>query len=126
MRGEFLRERAEKFLDTAIMIYEKGYYDLSAFALEQSCQLFLKYTLWKKLGDYPKTHSLINLLEELKEGIPEKHSIIGDFINENRDIINALEMAYLESRYFPGIFFKEQIEKMINFVVKFKEFLKSV
>ncbi len=78
------------------------------------------------MSDYPKTHSILTLLEELKEAIPEKDSKIEEFIKENKEIINNLEMAYLESRYFPGIFLKEQIEKMINFVIKLKDFLANL
>lgn len=122
-RGDFLKEKADRFFETALHLYSKEYYDLSAFNLEQAIQLHFKYTLWQKLGDYPKIHSLFELFEALKEAIPEKQKEIQLLIEKNKEMINDLELAYLESRYFPVRFFKEQIERMINFVKCTKEFL---
>ncbi|MDW7971178.1 MAG: HEPN domain-containing protein [Nitrososphaerota archaeon] len=38
-------------------------YDLVLFHIEQSLQL--KYLIYKKLGDYPKTHSIIRLIKDI-------------------------------------------------------------
>jgi HEPN domain-containing protein len=123
-RGEFLRERAEKFLKFAKEFFERGEYEFSAFHLEQSVQLFLKHALWKKLGDFEKTHSIMELLDDLKEVSfnPEK---IEEFKGENRETIRNIELAYIESRYFPVPYFKEQIERMLNFVEELKEIIKN-
>ncbi len=48
--------------------YEKEYYDLFAFNLEQALQLLLKFTLLQKLGDYPKIHNLFEIFERFKRG----------------------------------------------------------
>ncbi len=41
---------------------------------------------------------------------------IKKFIQENEEIINDLNIAYIESRYLPVQFSKEQIDRMFNFV----------
>jgi HEPN domain-containing protein len=46
--AEVLRERAEEFLRNAEELFQKRVYDLSAFNLEQYCQLMLKYKLLVK------------------------------------------------------------------------------
>lgn len=121
-----MKEKSDKFFENALFLYEKEYYDLSAFNLEQALQLLLKYTLLQKLGDYPKIHNLFELLEALKEAVPEKEKEILLMVEKNKEIINALELAYLESRYFPVRFFKEQIEKMINFFEETRDFLQKL
>ncbi|WP_338599100.1 HEPN domain-containing protein [Sulfolobus tengchongensis] len=41
----FLKERAEKFLITAEFNFQKGFYDLVLFNVEQYIQLYIKYLL---------------------------------------------------------------------------------
>ncbi len=97
--------------------YEKEYYDLFAFNLEQALQLLLKFTLLQKLGDYPKIHNLFEIFEALKEAIPEKE--IQLMVEKYRETINAFQLAYLESRYFQVRFFQEKnILKIIRTYVK--------
>jgi HEPN domain-containing protein len=45
---EFLKEKAKKFYSNAKDLFKKGDYDLCAFNLEQSCQLYIKYLIAKK------------------------------------------------------------------------------
>jgi len=52
---EFLKEKSRKFYLNEIYLFKNCDYDLSAFSLEQSCQLLLKYLIVKKVGDCPKT-----------------------------------------------------------------------
>ena len=55
--AEFLLRRARAFLENAEQLYERGWYDLAAFNVEQAVQLLLKYKLLLLVGDYPRTHS---------------------------------------------------------------------
>ena len=55
---EYLLERSRRFLETARIQIERGFYDLAAFSLEQSLQLFLKAELLKLKVDYPRTRRL--------------------------------------------------------------------
>lgn len=61
---DFLKERAIEFWETAQYLFEKGRYNLSAFNLEQAIQLWLKYLIGKKVGEWPKTQYLNELIEE--------------------------------------------------------------
>lgn len=65
MRGkfDFLKERAEQFLKEAEYDMQCQNLELCAFHLEQSCQLFLKYTLGIILGDFPHIHNLLHLMK---------------------------------------------------------------
>lgn len=60
-----LKKRARAFLDSAKADFERGDYDLVLFHVEQFLQLYLKYLLYLKLGDYPKTPSVTRLREIL-------------------------------------------------------------
>jgi len=121
--SEILKIRAERFLDTAKHQYQKGYFDLCAFSLEQAVQLFLKYSIWKILGDFEKTHKISELLNSYKIASKEEKEI-ETLQKEFEETINDLEVAYIESRYIPATFTKRQIEKMFDFVEKLKEILK--
>jgi HEPN domain-containing protein len=113
--GEILKIRAERFLETARDLYKKEYYDLCAFNIEQAVQLFLKYEIWKILGDFEKTHKISELLEHYKITSGKVKEI--DNLKENyKQTIYDLEIAYIESRYLPAQFLKEQIDLMFKFV----------
>lgn len=120
--SEVLKERAERFLENAKDLFKKEYYDLCAFNLEQSAQLFLKYALWKILGDFEKTHSLHRLLKSYGK-ISKKEKEIKSLFKKYEEVINDLEIAYIEARYIPAIFTKRQIEKMFQFLEELKEIL---
>jgi HEPN domain-containing protein len=122
--GEILKIRAEKFLETARDLYKKEYYDLCAFNIEQAVQLFLKYELWKILGDFEKTHKISELLEHYKIASGKVKEI--DNLKENyKQTIYDLEIAYIESRYLPAQFLKEQIDLMFKFVEDLLNILKN-
>jgi HEPN domain-containing protein len=121
-RGEFLRDRAERFLRNARDLFAREEYDLAAFNLEQSSQLFLKHALWKKLGDFEKVHRISLLLEDFREVSKDKRAV-DSFIAAHKEVIADLEMAYIESRYLPAQFFPEPVQKMIDFVEQLKGFI---
>ena len=123
-RGEFLKDRAERFLRNALELFQRDEYDLAAFNLEQSVQLFLKYVLWKKLGDFEKTHEISKLLDDFKEVSAQKPKI-SELISTYQEVIADLELAYIESRYLPAQFFKNQVEKMADFVQKLKSLIEQ-
>ncbi len=113
--GEILKIRAERFLETARDLYEKEYYDLCAFNIEQAVQLFLKYEIWKILGDFEKTHKISELLDNYKIA-SGKVKEIDDLKEKYKQTIYDLEIAYIESRYLPAQFLKEQIDLRFKFV----------
>lgn len=120
-KGEFLRERAEKFLKNAKNLFNDEDYDLAAFNFEQAAQLFLKYYLFISTGSYPFSHSIEELLLETSKVHHEKEKI-DDILENQKEMLKDLEETYISSRYLPSSFFKNQVEKMGKFV----EFLKEI
>jgi len=93
----YLLERSRRFLITAEMQIERGFYDLAIYSLEQALQLYLKACLLKLGVDYPRTHSVRRLLELIyrltgSEGIKR---VLVDYAIE----LGVLEDAYITSRY---------------------------
>ncbi|AKG90895.1 putative conserved protein related to C-terminal domain of eukaryotic chaperone, SACSIN [Geoglobus ahangari] len=117
---EILRDRSEKFLKNARHLYETGIYDLAAFNIQQSVELYLKYRLFLLAGDYPKTHSIKKLLRELGK-IAGKTEDVEKFMKENIDRISNLENAYITSRYIPSEFEKVEIENMLDVAEKIRK-----
>ena len=93
----YLLERSRRFLITAEMQIERGFYDLAIYSLEQALQLYLRACLLKLGVDYPRTHSVRRLLELIyrltgSEGIK---GVLVDYAIE----LGVLEDAYITSRY---------------------------
>jgi len=121
---KLLKERAEKFYFYGIEAFKKGDFEISAFNFEQAAQLYLKYTLSLLIGDFPKTHELRRLMEEIIKVTQNKK--LSKLLNEQQNVISDLEVAYLTSRYLPATFYKKQVENMKNFVDELKEILKTL
>jgi len=120
--GEILKERGDDFVRLAEYAYKRKRYDLAMFNLEQAIQLYLKYKIWQKLGDFEKTHSITKLLKDFGK-VYKKSKEINKFIKENSSLINDLEVAYIESRYLPAQFFKEDVDKAFEFLNKLKNLI---
>jgi len=110
-----LKKRARAFLESAKADFERGDYDLVLFHVEQFLQLYLKYLLYLKLGDYPKTHSVTRLLRDLRK--VRRETVLDKFYDENLEMINLLEEAYITSRYLP----REYDEEIARRALKFAE-----
>jgi HEPN domain-containing protein len=93
----YLLERSKRFYETAVMQIDKGFYDLAAFSLEQSLQLFLEACLLKLGIDYPRTHSVRKLLDIMLKVTGKKE--VEDILNRFSLELGALEDAYITSRY---------------------------
>jgi len=92
------------------MDFENRDYDLALFHIEQFEQLYSKYLLYKRIGDYPKTRSLLRLLSNLVR-------IYGDcglreFIDKYLEGLYLLEDAYISTHYLPRAY-DEYIAKRI-------------
>ena len=94
-----LLERSRRFLITAEMQVEKGFYDLAAFSLEQSFQLYLKAMLLKLGVDYPRTHSVRKLLE-LTCRLTDSEEIRRT-LSEYAVELGSLEDVHITSKYIP-------------------------
>ena len=117
---EFLKENAEYFERKAFeAIKEKPKFVL--FFAGQALQLYVKYILAKELDDYPKTHNLRILFQKLAK-IDAKAE---KFYDENADIFDLLEEAYITARYLDKEYSVKSAEKALALLEKFKEEFKK-
>lgn len=103
---EKLKKRAEDFFEEAKLDFKLQKFDLCIFHLEQATQLFLKSFLLRKIGDFPKTHELLELFNEC-EKVEEK---LKEIKKRNLLVISLLRDAYIASRYLPRSYSKEECE----------------
>ena len=90
-----LKRKAGEFLEGAGRALDSRQFDLSCFLYEQALQLTLKSALLAKAGDFPRTHSLRELLSEFREDVPA----VEGFVGRNRARVSSLEDAYVLARY---------------------------
>lgn len=109
-QSQFLKKRAKEFWERAIEDLEKGRYNLCALDVEQAVQLWLKYLIFQKAGDFPKTHYFSKLIITLTEIYDS--SLISNFYQANILQFTSLEDAYLTSRYLPKEFSKQEAEQL--------------
>lgn len=126
MKVDFLKKRAEEFLKGFKYYFKERDYNLAAFNLEQTAQLYLKYYLFLRLKDYPRTHSLETLLKALTKAYPHKKGQIEKILEKDASIIGDLEQAYLTSRYLPVEFSQRRIKNMERFTRELIQFLKEI
>ena len=120
---ELMKKRAIAFLEVAKYSLKQDNYDIAAFNAEQAAQLYLKSTLLELIGDFPRTHSMIFLLKELRR-INEKE--VDEFIQENKRGLHNLEDTYLTSRYFYKVFDKEDGEYLVSLAEKVISFCEKL
>ncbi len=121
MDYSYLKENADRFLENAEYLFNNGVHNLSAFNIEQAMQLYLKYFLAVKLGDFPKTHSLKRLFMEIKDMCLEAYNIFDDNIN----IVGDIESAYIASRYFPTEFLEKEVSNMLSVANEIRRAIES-
>lgn len=117
---EKLLDRSRKFRDAAEFHFSRGDYDLAAFNIEQSLQLFLRARLLQKSIEFPKTHTLRKLFLLLGE-VLGKIEEFKRFEGEKALEFAGLEDAYVTARYFPRNFEKEEAEKLLDFSKKVED-----
>ncbi|MEM2815809.1 MAG: HEPN domain-containing protein [Candidatus Bathyarchaeia archaeon] len=105
-----LIERSRRFRETACMQADRGFFDLAAFSLEQSIQLYIEACLLKLGLEYSRTHSIRRLMELLYEvtGREEIKTLVSKFSVE----VGALEDAYITSRYTARTYSPEEIMRL--------------
>lgn len=121
--SEFLKKRAQEFWERAREDLEKGRYNLSVFDVEQAVQLWLKYLIFQKAGDFPKTHYLDSLIKNLAEiyNLPK----LTEYYSSHTLEFKSLEDAYLTSRYFPKDLSESEAKKFLEFASLFLKTLEN-
>jgi HEPN domain-containing protein len=121
---EYLKTRAKEFWEEITGLIQKEKYNLAAFNAEQACQLFVKYLIGIKVGDFPKTHYFSELIPALAKA--HNNNKILDFYQKNELFFDDLEDAYFTSRYFPKTFSKNLIEMLIKSCEDFFRLLEEI
>jgi len=118
---EFLRENAEYFEKKAYEAFKEEAYSFTMYFADQAFQLYIKYILAKEVGDYPKTHSFSTLFEALSSVIEGANR----FYEENSEVFDLLEDAYITVRYAGRKYSKKSASKALKLLEKFKEVFKE-
>ncbi|AET34060.1 HEPN domain-containing protein [Pyrobaculum ferrireducens] len=92
---DVLKERALQFYEEAKFAVERGFCELALFNAEQTLHL-----LYKRVGDFPKTHFLRGLADRLVEIYGDRCGLVHLF-TKWRYVLALLEYAYISSRYLP-------------------------
>ena len=110
----YLVERSRRFLLTAEIQIERGFYDLAVFSLEQALQLYLKACLLKLGVDYPRTHSARKILEIIYRltGSEDIKRLLVEYAIE----LGVLEDAYITSRYIAREYSEEEAKRLYQVV----------
>jgi HEPN domain-containing protein len=116
-----IEKKAKYFEEEAYEAYNNKRYTLVLFFVEQAIQLYIKSILYKYFGDFPKTHNLRILFEELC-----KIRDIRDFVKENEEIIDLLMTAYIEARYTDMEYSETSAKKALEFLEKFKKIVNEI
>lgn len=82
-------------------------------------QLYLKHLLYRRLGDFPKTHSSTELFKQVIKAYDSPAT--AQFYRENLEMVALLEESYISSRYLPKTYGKDVADKAIAFSSKLKE-----
>jgi HEPN domain-containing protein len=110
---EHLLRRSREFLETAHYQTGNRFYDLAAFSLEQSLQLFLKAKLIQNGVEYPRHHGVRTLIEILIKVLPdETKTVLKEILDKYLLEFGMLEDAYISSRYITREFRKEEVERL--------------
>ncbi|MEM3926191.1 MAG: HEPN domain-containing protein [Desulfurococcaceae archaeon] len=102
--------------------FDRGGYDLVLFHIEQAIQLYAKYLLYRRLGDFPKTHSIVILLKDLVKiyGNKELENIVSSHI----ELLYLLEELYIMSKYIPREYDPEIVTRALELGKKLLEVFK--
>jgi HEPN domain-containing protein len=111
---KYLLERSRRFLETAELQLDKGFYDLAVFSLEQALQLYLKAYLLKLGLEFTKKWSIRRLLELIYK-ITNSDEIRNALMNYAVEL-GSLEDAYITSRYFAREYCEEEARKLLQTV----------
>jgi HEPN domain-containing protein len=130
-RVELLKLRARKFLELSIELLGRGSLDLAAFNMQQACQLRIKASLLKLLGEVPKIHSVRELLGilimKLSElGFEVISNVVKDFSRRYRDVLADIDSVYTMSRYSEFTYSVNDVKEMISVCSELHKLLDEV
>ena len=107
---EEIIKRAKHFFRISDYDVSMNRYDVALFHLEQAAQLALKAYLFKVFGDFPRTHSIRELIE-----VSDNECLKG-LATEKWFVVDILEDAYIGARYFIRRYGEKEFVEAKNFV----------
>jgi HEPN domain-containing protein len=107
---EEMVSRAKHFFKVSDYDVSLGRYDIALFHLEQAVQLSLKAYLLKVFGDFPRTHSIKDLID-LSENECFKR-----LADELWFVVDVLEDAYIGARYLIRRYGEREYREALKFV----------
>jgi len=107
---EEMISRAKHFFNISSYDVSLGRYDIALFHLEQAVQLALKAYLLKVFGDFPRTHSIKDLIDI------SENDCLKRLADELWFVINVLEDAYIGARYFIRRYGEKEWKEALKFV----------
>ena len=109
--SENLRRRGRAFLELAEYSLSRGFHDMAVFHAHQAVELFVKGVLLEVVGTYPRTHDLMELLDDW---LSEKCDRISKLLDERGERIEHLTDAYFSSRYGERNFRRELASSFVE------------
>ena len=130
-RVELLKFRSKRFLDVGVELLRREVLDLAAFNVQQSCQLRVKATLLRLLGEIPRVHSVRELLGTLSAKLEEAgfrnvSSTVKDFTRTYRDFLFNIDSVYTMSRYSFFTYTASDVEEMVQTCLELHKLLDEV
>ncbi len=100
-REEFCHgyRRSEGFLECAVFLLKKNDPELAAFMLHQSVEQLLRGYFIAATGQELKTHTLADLVKQVRRFTPVVWTLCGPVGEEGRTLVSLLEKAYICGRY---------------------------
>ncbi|MFP3191014.1 MAG: HEPN domain-containing protein [Thermoproteota archaeon] len=128
---QLLKRRALRFIYDAKIDYKEGFYDLSAFHLEQALKLYIKAVIFELFGKEYKGHGIRELLSYLSKMLKENEyedlsKKVNELIAEYREQLIRIEDAYITSRYEVAEYHGEDLKSLIEVTEKIINFLEEV
>jgi len=130
-RVELLKSRSKRFLEVGIELLQKEVLDLAAFNIQQSCQLRVKATMLRLLGEIPRVHSIRELLGMLsakleEAGFRDVSSTLKDFARAYREVLADIDSVYIMSRYLLFTFTSGDVKEMAQVCSELHKLLDGV
>jgi len=122
---ETLLRRSEDYLELANEAFEREKYDTAVFLAEQALQLYLKAVIIKYSGVRLRTHSIRELLKGVGDALGVENAVV-EFIRGNRGLLRELEDAYTGARYEPKMYYREDAEDLMGFVLDVMDFVEGL
>lgn len=123
----YLLKRSQEFYESAMMQFNRGFYGLAAFSLEQSLQLLLKAKLLECGAGYPRVHGvrkLLKLLSEIIEG--DGKDVLEEVLRKYSLELALLEDIYITARYVPKEFTADDVRRLKKVVDEVMEAVRGI